>query len=136
MRRKHFYKRTKEPVDFSWTLFLVAALQVSVWSFGVWEQPFHQFIVNFQHNVKGERQPNSHLSYDKPPSGLAQQLLELCILNEALHSNALKLAEASSWKRTPKLDYRVSSDSAQELTYRLLESSEDDPDADGTTRLF
>mmetsp|Transcript_33364 Transcript_33364/g.81010 ORF Transcript_33364/g.81010 Transcript_33364/m.81010 type:complete len:136 (+) Transcript_33364:191-598(+) len=118
MRRTHFYKRNKEPVVFSWTLFLIASLQVSVWSFGVWEHPFQQFLVNFQHNVKGER-PNNHLSY-KPLASLTQQLIELHVLRQSLHSGALRSAETpSSLRSPPKLESRAP-ESAQELALRAL----------------
>mmetsp|Transcript_36192 Transcript_36192/g.70349 ORF Transcript_36192/g.70349 Transcript_36192/m.70349 type:complete len:140 (-) Transcript_36192:1318-1737(-) len=132
MRRKHFYKRTKEPVDFSWTLFLIAALQVSVWSFGVWEHPFHQFLVTFQQGVRGER-PNSHLSWDKPLPSLTQQLIELLVLRDALHSPALrKSTQGPLSKRPPKLDYTVNGRNSQQLQFLALLASEeelDDPDA-------
>ncbi|GAB5372446.1 hypothetical protein AAMO2058_001666100 [Amorphochlora amoebiformis] len=125
LRRKHFRKRTQEP-DFSWTLFLIAALQVSVWSFGVWEHPFQQFLVTFQNGVKGER-PNAHLSWEKPLPSLTQQLVELLILRNTFHSSTLKSAESAYLsKRTPKLENRLSSLSAKELqrTSLLGEESE------------
>mmetsp|Transcript_18161 Transcript_18161/g.30092 ORF Transcript_18161/g.30092 Transcript_18161/m.30092 type:complete len:138 (-) Transcript_18161:1342-1755(-) len=101
MRRKHFSKKpSSEPVHFSWTLFLIASLQVSVWSFGVWEHPFHQFLVDFQHNVRGER-PNQHLSYDKPLPSLTQQLLELLSLRAALQSVTLRSAESAYLSKNP-----------------------------------
>mmetsp|Transcript_10318 Transcript_10318/g.19794 ORF Transcript_10318/g.19794 Transcript_10318/m.19794 type:complete len:141 (-) Transcript_10318:1359-1781(-) len=133
MRRKHFYKRTKEPVDFSWTLFLIAALQVSVWSFGVWEHPFHQFLVTFQQGVRGER-PNSHLSWDKPLPSLTQQLVELLVLRDALHSPALRKStqEGPLSKRPSKLDFTVNSRNSQQQQFvALLASEEDSEDPDG-----
>mmetsp|Transcript_4077 Transcript_4077/g.6003 ORF Transcript_4077/g.6003 Transcript_4077/m.6003 type:complete len:139 (-) Transcript_4077:1242-1658(-) len=115
MRRKHFYKRSKEPVDVCWTLFLIAALQVSVWSFGVWQQPFQQFLVTFQQGVRGER-PNSQLSWDKPLPTLSQQLIELSVFRDALNSGTLKVAgEEYLSKSTPKLEHRIESSSAQQL---------------------
>mmetsp|Transcript_22270 Transcript_22270/g.31126 ORF Transcript_22270/g.31126 Transcript_22270/m.31126 type:complete len:136 (-) Transcript_22270:1521-1928(-) len=131
MRRKHFYKRKKEPVNFSWTLFLIASLQVSVWSFGVWEHPFHQFLVTFQHSVRGEK-PQQYLSYEKPLPSLTQQLVELLFLQDQFHSVALrKAATFELIRHPPKLDPKSLPGSAQELTRKTLIFSGESEDEDG-----
>jgi len=133
MRRKHFYKRSKEPVDFSWTLFLIAALQVSVWSFGVWETPFHQFLVTFQQGVRGEK-PNSHLSW-KPLPSLSHQLVELLVLREGHHSTALqrKSTQEPLSKRPPKVDHPVGVRYSQQ-SFLAAQTGEESDDPDGENR--